>query len=57
MPCFPPCLTHAIDGIFRPGGGRLGDGFEDVQELLPEQGRIGLARGLRGRASGGHLFG
>jgi hypothetical protein len=33
---FPPCLIPAIDGIFRPGGGRLGTDSKDVLENLPE---------------------
>ena len=33
---FPPCLIPAIDGIFRPGGGRLGTDSKDVRENLPE---------------------
>jgi hypothetical protein len=27
MPSFLPCLEAAVDGIFRPGGGRSGTGF------------------------------
>ena len=33
MPSFPPCLIPAVDGIFRPGGGRSGM-FQDVREDL-----------------------
>ena len=36
---FPPCLTHTVDGIFRPGGGGLGDGFQDVPQSLPKAGK------------------
>jgi len=34
FPCgsFPPCLTHTVDGIFRPGGGGLGGGFQDAPQ-------------------------
>jgi len=32
--CFPPCLIHSVDGIFRPGGGRLWG--EDVRQSLPD---------------------
>jgi len=46
---FPPCLTPAIDGIFRPGGGRLGTDSKDVLENLSVLGKIGHARGTSRR--------
>ena len=41
LPCFPPCANRGVDGIFRPGGGRLQgkfqDQFQDAREHLPER--------------------
>jgi len=44
---FPPCLTPAIDGIFRPGGGRLGTDSRDVRENLPVKGKLATREGCR----------
>ena len=44
---FPPCLTPAIDGIFRPGGGRLGTDSRDVRENLPVKGKLATREGYR----------
>jgi hypothetical protein len=33
LPSFPPCLIPAVDGIFRPGGGRSG-AFQGARENL-----------------------
>ncbi len=45
LPSFPPCLIPAVDGIFRPGGGRSGTVSKDVRESLPDREKIGHARG------------
>ena len=55
---FPPCLTPAIDGIFRPGGGRLRTDSRDVQDNLPVLGKNwSRARDVASMADGGNLFG
>jgi len=40
-----PCRWRHIPA----GGGGLGDGFQDVQGCLPEQGKIGRARAISRR--------
>src|SRR5215510_6070316 len=54
---FAPCLIHRVDGIFRLGGGRARDGFQDVQGSLPEQGKKSDTRErlLAAMADGGIL--
>src|SRR5882757_6240265 len=45
MPSFPPCLTPADDGIFRPRRRRSRDGFQDVPGIPAGHEKIGHARG------------
>ena len=35
MPCFPPCVTPEVDGIFRPEAAVRYGIFQDVPEYLP----------------------
>lgn len=42
---FPPCLTPAVDGIFRPGGGRPGTVSKSVQESLRDREKLATREG------------
>jgi len=45
MPSFPPCLTPADDGIFRPRRRRSGTVSKTFPEYLLVREKIGHARG------------
>jgi hypothetical protein len=45
MPSFPPCLIPAVDGIFRPGGGRPGIVSKNIQESLPTGKKLATREG------------
>src|SRR4051812_36562916 len=55
MPSFPPCLIAAVDGIFRPGGGRPGTVSKSVQESLRDREKL-ATRGTRAWADGGNCL-
>jgi len=45
MLSFPPCLIPAVDGIFRPGGGRPGTVSKNVQESLRDREKLATREG------------
>ena len=57
-PSFPPCLIPAVDGIFRPGGGRSGTVSKTSGRACPIREKLAAREGTSRRwADGGNLFG
>src|SRR5882672_3164679 len=55
VPSFPPCLIPAVDGIFRPGGGRSGTVSKTSGRACPNREKLATRDGTSRRGLMGEV--